>query len=70
MSTTSFNFLTLSDASKLVGITTGRLRQMLRAGTLKGMKAGPRAWLVAEKEVLKLRSKQPTTGRPRVGKKS
>ena len=54
MSTTKFQFLALKDAAELVGLTTGRLRQMLRAGELVGEKLAPRLWVIPRHEVEKL----------------
>lgn len=54
MSTTNFQFVTLSEAAEMVSLTTGRLRQMLRAGEISGQKAGPRLWLIPRREAEKL----------------
>ncbi len=69
MSISGLPFVTLSEASEVVGLTTGRLRQLLRAGEIKGMKAGPRAWLIPEKEVLKLKKRLQDNGRLHVAQK-
>lgn len=63
----SFPYLTVAEAAELVGITTGRLCQLLRAGVLKGHKAGERTWLIPRKELDRFKAKPQTTGRPRVG---
>jgi excisionase family DNA binding protein len=64
-----FKFVPIAVASKLVGITTSRLRQLLRKGELAGFKAGPRMWLIPERELAKFANKPQMTGRPRVGRK-
>lgn len=69
MSISGIPFITLTEAAEEIGLTTGRLRQLLRAGKIKGHKFGPRAWVISEKEVKRLKKEPQTTGRPRVGKK-
>ena len=54
MSTSNFQFVTLREAAEMVNLTTGRLRQMLRAGELTGQKAGPRLWIIPRREAEKL----------------
>lgn len=49
-----FSFVTITDAAKMVGLTTSRLRQLLRAGRLDGEKVGPRAWLLSRSDVAEL----------------
>ncbi len=63
MSISGIPFITLTEAAEEIGLTTGRLRQLLRAGKIKG------AWVISEKEVKRLKKEPQTTGRPRVGKK-
>jgi|TARA_R110000824_G_scaffold230129_4_gene417729 excisionase family DNA binding protein len=58
------DFLTVTQAADRIGITTGRLRQMLRANEIEGVKMGPRMWLLAVDEVDKLKQPQ-RRGRPR-----
>jgi len=60
----SQDFLTVSQAADRIGITSGRLRQMLRANEIEGVKMGPRMWLLAVDEVDKLNKPQ-QRGRPR-----
>lgn len=69
VSINGLQYVTVPEAAKLIGITPGRLCQMLRAGDAKGYKAGPRAWLMPKSEVRRLKNKPQTTGRPRVGKR-
>jgi excisionase family DNA binding protein len=58
------NLLNVDEAAAVVGCTPGRIRQMLGDGTLKGIKANGRAWLVPKKEAEKLRDHRPPKGRP------
>lgn len=59
------SFLGVTEAARAIGITTSRLRQMLRAKLVRGEKVGPRAWLVSKKEVERLRKNPSKRGRPR-----
>jgi excisionase family DNA binding protein len=58
------NLLNVGEAAAVIGVTTGRVRQMLAKGTLRGVKANGRAWLVPKKEAEKLRDNRPPKGRP------
>jgi len=57
--------LTTTAAAKALGLTPGRVRQMIRAGQLPAVKAG-RDWLI-EKTNLKLVETRRRRGRPRKG---
>jgi len=57
--------LTTTDAAARLGLTPGRVRQMIRAGQLPAVKAG-RDWLIEEKN-LKLVETRRRRGRPRKG---
>jgi excisionase family DNA binding protein len=58
--------LTVTEAARLAGLTDGRVRQLLRAGAIKGIKASPVLWLIPAEEAEKL--KVPSQfGRPRRG---
>jgi hypothetical protein len=59
-------FLNVEEAAARIGCTTGRVRQLLRDGTLNGIKANARAWLVDERCVHRVATQQYTTGRPRI----
>lgn len=59
------SFLGVTEAAEAIGITASRLRQMLRAKDVKGEKVGPRAWLVPQKEVDRLKKNPSKRGRPR-----
>ena len=43
------DLMTVKQAAEKRGVTTGRIRQMLRAGTLGGVKVGD-VWLIPRKE--------------------
>ena len=59
------DFLSVTDAAELMGITTGRVRQMLRDGSLSGKKIGLRAWLVSRESAAKSIREPASVGRPR-----
>jgi len=42
-------YIPMHEAVEVTGYTDGRLRQLLRAGLLKGKKIAPRLWMVNEK---------------------
>ena len=58
-------FLNVKEAAVAIGCTVGRVRQLLIAGELKGVKANERAWLITKDEVDRFAKRQYTTGRPR-----
>lgn len=43
------DLMTVKQAAEQRGVTTGRIRQMLRAGTLGGVKVGD-VWLIPRKD--------------------
>ena len=43
------DLMTVKQAAQQRGVTTGRIRQMLRAGTLGGVKVGD-VWLIPRKD--------------------
>lgn len=64
------NGITVEHAAEIIGITPGRVRQMLRANELRGEKFSERAWIVDRKSAQKLAKVSHSVGRPRGGKKS
>lgn len=58
------NLLNVEECAAVVGCTPGRIRQMLGDGTLPGVKANGRAWLIKKKEAEKLAKNRPPKGRP------
>lgn len=63
----AFNLVGVTEAAQIIGVTPSRVRQLLRAGELKGEKLGPRAWAITRKEVERAKADVPTLGRPRSG---
>lgn len=57
---------TVADLAAAAGVTTGRVRQLLRAGRLRGQKVGGR-WLVADADALGWLASERRTGRPPAG---
>ena len=51
---TNLPYLPIVEAADLLGLTTGRVRQMLRAKSLKGLKVGQRAWLIDKQDIKRL----------------
>ena len=47
-------YIPMFEAVELTGYTDGRLRQLLRAGLLKGKKVAPRLWMIDEKAAKRL----------------
>lgn len=60
--------LNVGEAATIIGCTEGRVRQMLRDGTISGKKANERAWLIPKSEANRIADSQPKTGRPRSGR--
>lgn len=64
------NLMTVADAAAELGLTDGRVRQLLRQGELSGEhlnggKSG--AWVIYRVSVMKFKKKPQVTGRPRSG---
>jgi excisionase family DNA binding protein len=57
------------EAAKAIGVTRGRIRQMVRAGELQCRRIGLRKQVVLldAEEVKRLAEERPKTGRPRGG---
>lgn len=60
--------LNVEEAAEVIGVTTGRVRQMLRDGEMRGKKANERAWMVDKSEVDRVAAEEKKTGRPRGGR--
>ena len=58
----------LAEAARLLGLTEGRVRQLLRSGELVGSKLNQRAWAISAVEVARYREareqREETRGRP------
>lgn len=63
------DFYNVREAAAVIGVTPGRVRQMLVDNEIKGVRANPRAWLISKKEVERVAKIEHSTGRPRSGKK-
>ena len=62
-------FLTISQAAEEIGVTAGRVRQMICWGEIQGEQIPPEPrkgrWLIPLSEVKRVAAVKPTTGRPR-----
>lgn len=47
--------VTVERAAEIIGVTTGRIRQLLRSGDLSGQKITERCWLVSRESALQYR---------------
>jgi len=61
------DYATVAQAAKILGCTTGRVRQLLIAKTLPGEKMSPTLWLIPRDKLAAFKKNLPTTGRPRNG---
>ena len=61
---TSERILTVAEAATELGVTEGRIRQLLLSGEMRGHKFGRTVWMIPESEVAKFRD-PPAIGRPR-----
>ncbi len=64
------NYLSVNEAAEALGVTDGRIRQLLRAGVLTGVKANQRAWMVLKSSLRRAEREEDSVGRPRIGKNS
>lgn len=62
--------MTVSQTAEFLGLTTGRVRQMLREGDLSGEKIGDWMWVVHRRSAEKFALQPKKTGRPRTGSRS
>ena len=61
-------FVGAKEAAEIIGCTGGRVRQLLREGTLKGKKITGNAWLIHKLDAEAIRDIEHETGRPRISK--
>lgn len=61
------NYVSVPEAARMLGCTSGRVRQLLIAGDLKGEKLNAKAWAIQRRAVEKLAAIPQTKGRPRTG---
>ena len=55
----------VNEAADIIGVTVGRVRQLLIEERLQGVHLNKRAWMVYKKSAEKYASEEPATGRPR-----
>jgi len=61
--------LTVREVCEMLGVTHGRVCQLLRSGEMKGTKIGRLMWLIPESEAKKFLEPS-SVGRPRSGAQS
>jgi hypothetical protein len=64
----TFDAVSVTDAAYIIGCTTGRVRQLLLNGDIRGKKLGENErapWLVSKSDAEKMARKPAATGRPR-----
>ena len=62
------DFLNVHEVADLLGCTDARVRQMLIAGDMNGIKANERAWMIPRKEAKRVADQERRKGgRRRVG---
>ena len=65
-------FVSVPEAAVIVGVTEGRIRQLLGFskgnGGIEGFKINERAWVISRDEVLRIRDTPHNVGRPRGSK--
>lgn len=60
-------YISTSEAAEIIGVTDGRVRQMIRAGDIPGViQLSPRATLIPRKQAEKLRDNPPLRSSRRV----
>lgn len=59
-----FRFLSVSEAAEILGVSGGRIRQLLLAGILKGHKLGEKQWAIDPAEITHRKIKPIPRGRP------
>jgi len=58
-------YFSVTDAAGELCLTTGRIRQMIRAGQVDAIKVTDRSWLLPSREVQRLKTTQRKVGRPK-----
>lgn len=56
--------MTVEDVARALGVNDSRVRQIARAGQLKGTRIG-RDWLFTPEDVAEYQKRRPPVGRPR-----
>lgn len=65
----SETYVTCEEAASIIGVTTGRIRQMCRANEIAAKKAGKFLWLIPIHALDKHKKKDRKVGRPRTGER-
>lgn len=55
----------ISEAAQLIGVSTSRLRQMIRDEVVRAISISERVWLMEREEVERVKAIPQKTGRPR-----
>ena len=61
------DLIDVNEAARIIGVTVGRVRQLLIAEELDGCKLNARAWLVKRSDAERFAKQPRSTGRPRTG---
>jgi excisionase family DNA binding protein len=59
------DWMTVHEAATVLGVTDGRVRQLLSAGALRGERLGARMWLLERASVERYKKERRPVGRPR-----
>ncbi len=62
-----FDYLSVNEVAAVLGMTDGRVRQLLREGQLEGHRVNDRAWAIHCLEVERFKQQPRKPGRARVG---
>lgn len=55
----------ISEAAQLIGVSTSRLRQMIRDEAVRAISISERVWLMEREEIERVKAIPQKTGRPR-----
>lgn len=61
-----FDYVGVTVAAEMVGVTVGRIRQLIADETIKAERLNERAWAIPREELKKI-SRPKSVGRPRSG---
>ncbi len=62
MPSTDFDFFSVAEAAEYLGVTTGRVRQLLMRRQISGHKIGERGWAIPRAELERRRSETQAQG--------
>lgn len=65
MATIDKKHCSVADAAEIIGCSDSRVRQLLRAGELRGIKVNERAWVVEVNDAKRVAKIEHTVGGPR-----